>query len=151
MIGAAAIALLLALLVQNVDEYRSGGPAPPPPLARRLRQPPAALTGPVLIVVSLAFALLLAAALMLPWHPLAAMLAGGCLANAAVQGLQSIRRRQWQPGTITGLTLMVPAAVWLLAALDGPPAQTLFWAALGIVAMPPLLAALWLATDRATA
>lgn len=149
MITAAALVLLVALLIQNVAEWRGGGPLPPLLLQSILSHPPQHLSAIALILVSLTFAVLTILALMVNRPGLLAVLAGGCLLNAIAQAVQSLHQRRWLPGTLSGLLLMAPAAIWLLLSLPLSPGTVLLLTLVGAAITPVLLVLTWLVADRA--
>ena len=61
------------------------------------------------------------------------------VAGAVVQAVASAVQRRVLPGTLTGVVLMLPAALWLLVLLPGAR----LWAMAGIALTAPLLAVIW--------
>ncbi len=59
------------------------------------------------------------------------MTAVALAANAIMQGLASLL-----PGTLSGLVLMLSAALWLLAVIPLPPGAEMIWDAAGLAATP---------------
>lgn len=140
--GFAAALLAAAFLLQNAAEVRGGGPDLPAPVAARL---PGLTARTKVVAVALA-SVVVCAALAVAWpadtrwrQALLAMIAGALAANAVVQAVASAVQRRVLPGTLTGVVLMLPAALWLLALLPGAR----LWAMAGIVLTAPLLAVVW--------
>lgn len=145
---AAIISLVLAFWVQNLAEWRGGGPDfPQNALTRRwLPVPSPAVRGGALILVSLVIPLALILGLLVPaaqGNPLLAMTAVALAANAIMQGLASLLRGQRLPGTLSGLVLMLPAAAWLLAVIPMAPGAKMIWGAAGLAATPLVLLPIW--------
>ena len=147
MAGLAAVALIAAFLVQNLAELRGGGP-PLPIFLRSLSRRRADLVRlRAVAMVSLVVSVFLVAVLAIGWRPGATMVAAALAANALIQSGQSLWQRRWLPGGLTGALLMLPAAIWLLVALGPVPAWQV-WAALGVIAMPPVLLMVWVLAAR---
>ena len=103
-----------------------------------------------MIIVSVLVPVMLTAATLLGWAWGATMIAAALAANALGQLGQSLWRRRLLPGTVTGTLLMLPAAIWLLVEIGSYPGK-IIWAALGVIAMPPMLMLIWflaLRSDR---
>ncbi|MFB2593639.1 hypothetical protein ACEYYB_02205 [Paracoccus sp. p4-l81] len=99
-----------------------------------------------LILVSLLIPLALILGLILPpgqGRPLMVMIATALAANAAMQAVASLAQRRPLPGTLTGLVLMLPTAIWLLAAIPQAPAAKMIWGAAGVAATPLVLLPIW--------
>lgn len=140
--GFAAALLAAAFLLQNAAEVRGGGPDLPAPVAARL---PGLTARTKVVAVALA-SVVVCVALAVVWpadtrwrQALLAIIAGALAANAVVQAVASAVQRRVLPGTLTGVVLMLPAALWLLALLPGAR----LWAMAGIVLTAPLLAVIW--------
>ncbi|MDO5631730.1 MAG: hypothetical protein Q4G22_07820 [Paracoccus sp. (in: a-proteobacteria)] len=113
----------------------SGVVVPSPDRRTRLRA--------VLSVSRLLPALLILAAMLFPLS--VAPIATAAIAGALAQVSALIRAGHRLPGTTPGLILMLPAAIWLFAALDWP-----VWPAAASAALSPLaLRLIWqLAANR---
>ena len=150
MAALAAFALTLAFLIQNIEEMRAGGPPVPPVLHRFSYCGRHQAQRQAMIFVSVLVPLLLTAAMLLGWAWGATMIAAALAANALGQLGRSLWRRRLLPGTVTGTLLMLPAAIWLLVEIGSYPGK-IIWAALGVIAMPPMLMQIWflaLRSDR---
>jgi hypothetical protein len=110
------IAMIAGFLIQNVDEWRSNGPTPPdkgrlrrffPEVTDRTR-----LHAVVIISVVVPLACL-ASVLATTFWPLTAI-AAALGANAVIQAGASWILKRPQPGTWTGLLLMLPASLWVI-------------------------------------
>lgn len=135
----APLALFAALLLQNLAEAWSGGPAVPEAFAALLpaRQNPRA----ALILITFVLAGLILPASVRPSRrtdTADALAAGGLALNAVLQALGSLALARMLPGTLVGLLAMLPAAIAVLW-LQGRPA--LLPALLGMVLSPALLLA----------
>lgn len=150
MAALAAFALTLAFLIQNIEEMRAGGPPVPPVLHRFSRRGRHRPQRQVMIIVSVLVPVMLTAATLLGWAWGATMIAAALAANALGQLGRSLWRRRLLPGTVTGTLLMLPAAIWVLVEIGSYPGK-IIWAALGVIAMPPMLMLIWflaLRSDR---
>lgn len=154
LISGAAVVLILGFWFQNIAEWRGGGPV----LPRRWRRfvsrrfvsdRQIAPTGPVrlwaLLLVSLIVPVLMAVAVWLHWGGVITMIAAALAASALFQMGASIVTGQLIPGTISGLAVMLPPAVWLLSLLgQGRPAIWMTgWSLAGLAVTPLLLGAVW--------
>lgn len=144
----AALLLMLGFWAQNLAEWRGGGPDyPQTPLTRRLLPPPQPTTrAAALILVSLVIPAALALALMIPGpatHPLLVMIGAALAANALMQGTASLVARRRLPGTRSGLALMLPTALWLIAVVPASPGAKMIWGAAGVAATPLILLPIW--------
>lgn len=136
----ASAALFAGFALQNIAELRGGGPVLPAPFARMIPGHGAAdlrrsATGAITLIV----AALIAAAHALDWGWGLAALAAALIANALLQLAQSLRQKRLMPGTIAGLALMLPPALWVLACLPCQPTALL----LGPLLSAPLLLLCW--------
>ena len=150
MAALAALALTVAFLIQNIEEMRAGDPPVPPVLQRFSYCGHHQAQRQAMIFVSVLVPLLLTAAMLLGWAWGATMIAAALAANALGQLGRSLWRRRLLPGTVTGTLLMLPAAIWLLVEIGSYPGK-IIWAALGVIAMPPILMLIWflaLRSDR---
>lgn len=148
MLWLAITALILAFMIQNLAELRGGGPPAPAFIrpenrddADRIRRraiPPVSLLVPVLLITG--------ARAGWPW--LVLMIAGAMAANALVQLGHSIRSGQMQPRTVSGLALMLPAAIWLSVATGRMP-EGAIWMLPGAAVTMPLLVLIWLSAGLA--
>jgi hypothetical protein len=82
------------------------------------------------------------------WEWVVAIIAGGLIVNAAGHLLMSLMTVTLVPGVLTGVILVAPSAIWVLAWLDGDATTVrrrwTLAVLYGAVAMPVVaLAALW--------
>lgn len=109
--------LAAGFLAQNATEVAGGGPELPRALSARLPSvgQRTAVVAMVLISVVVSVVLALSATGAEAWQRvMLAMVAGALAANAFLQAAATVVRRRRVPGTITGLALMLPPALWLL-------------------------------------
>lgn len=137
------VAMNLGFFAQNYAEWRSGGPLPPRRLQVVLGL--SSLTDKIrllaLILVSLLVLGISIVALILNLDWLISTIAAALIANAIVQLAISFWTRAFLPGTIAGLTLMLPTAVWAMAAAEYAGG----WLAItsGPILSVPILPLLW--------
>ncbi len=142
------ICMLLGFLAQNLFEWRGGGPLPPPALVAKgvFPEPTQRVRAWALGIVSVLVCLLVSAGVwgQAQWVILA--VASALCLNAVMQAVASLVLRRWVPGTLSGLLLMLPGALWVLGA--APLEALAVPAALGIgLSGPVLLAVWWLAAE----
>lgn len=131
-------AMNLGLLWQNYAEFRGGGPKMPNQITKAFQI--ASVTSKTraisLLLVSSLVLVISAFALHQKFYWLITMIAAALIFNAAAQLFTSIQNRSYEPGTLAGLLVMAPTAIWALfatqfsggwiAMLSGPVLSVLF-------------------------
>lgn len=145
------VAMNLGMLCQNFAEWQGGGPALPSrikQIAPRLATTPKTKAIAVTLISVLVPAISVLA-LKYDHSWLIAMTAAALVGNAIAQMATSMELRTRQPGTRTGLLVMLPTALWALIASDFSGG----WAALvaGPVLSVPVLVLVWCIASRLAA
>lgn len=139
----AIIAMVTGFLLQNLAEWRGGGPILPYKTAFGISLQPETDTSRALalILVSLLVAALCAVSISSETGWLAVCIAAALVANAALQLGFSIRAKRALPGTFAGLFFMMPPSLWVLVVVDN--GFGLLPVLLGPVASGPVLVSVW--------
>jgi hypothetical protein len=138
---AAPLALLAAMLLQNLAEGLGGGPVLPAATAAVLPTEQRPLSA--LLLISIFLVALIMPAILAPsrrTEGLAAMAAGGLALNAVLQLVASAAVGQMLPGSLVGAALMLPAA---LAVLWQIGRRAVVPALIGMALSPVVLLATW--------
>ncbi len=142
------VAMLLGFLIQNFAEWRAGGPHLPEAAAVQRIFPEESSQTRVLalliisiFVVGLSVVGLCLMSLLTGWTWVLVATGAALALNAVAQVIASLRARCMHPGTLTGLLLMLPPALWVVVVFGSGPGWSPIVA--GAVLSVPVLLCIW--------
>ena len=143
----ATFTMVIGFLLQNLAEWRGGGPVPRRKTAFGISLQPEtdASRALALVLVSFLVVVLCAMALASGTAWILVGVAASLAANAIFQLGSSLRAKRALPGTIAGLIFMLPPSLWVLAVAE----DRFEWlpVLLGPVASVPVLVVVWWFSD----